>query len=242
MELQDKVVVVTGGSGGLGQAICEELDRAGASLIIQYYRSAEAAEALAGRLRQAITVQADVRSQEGVDALFAAADEQGELDGLVNCAGITRDGLVPRMSDADWFDVIDTNLNAAFRTCRAASQRMLLRRAGSIVNIASIAAARCNPGQANYAASKAGLVGLTRSLALELARRSVRVNAVAPGFFDTRMTQVMPARAIDLAKKAIPMRRMGQPEELGGIVRFLMGPQASYITGQVFYVDGGLSV
>jgi len=242
VELQDKVVVVTGGSGGLGQAICEELDRAGASLIIQYYRSAEAAEALAGRLRQAITVQADVRSQEGVDALFAAADEQGELDGLVNCAGITRDGLVPRMSDADWFDVIDTNLNAAFRTCRAASQRMLLRRAGSIVNIASIAAARCNPGQANYAASKAGLVGLTRSLALELARRSVRVNAVAPGFFDTRMTQVMPARAIDLAKKAIPMRRMGQPEELGGIVRFLMGPQASYITGQVFYVDGGLSV
>lgn len=239
MELENKVAVVTGGSGGLGRAICAELAAAGARVAVHYMHSAEAAEALAEQIG-GLAVQADLRAQGDVDRLFDAADGLGELEILVNCAGVTRDGLLPRMSDADWLDVIETNLSSAFRTCRAASQRMMLRRSGSIINITSISASHGNPGQTNYAASKAGLIGLSKSLAKELARRRVRVNAVAPGFFDTPMTRAMPDRAIELAVKAIPMRRMGQPEELAGMVRFLAGPQASYITGHVFYVDGGL--
>ncbi len=239
MELENKIAVVTGGSGGLGRAICTELAAAGARVVVHYMHAAEAAEALAEQIG-GLAVRADLRQQGDVDRLFEAADGLGDLEILVNCAGVTRDGLLPRMSDADWLDVIETNLSGAFRTCRAASQRMMLRRSGSIINITSISASRGNPGQTNYAASKAGLIGLSKSLAKELARRQVRVNAVAPGFFDTPMTRAMPDRAIDIAVKAIPMRRMGRPEELAGMVRFLAGPQASYITGHVFYVDGGL--
>jgi 3-oxoacyl-[acyl-carrier protein] reductase len=240
MELQGKIAVVTGATGGLGRAIALELSAAGATVVAHYNRSEQAAAALVEELGRGAAVKADLRDQAQVDKLFEVADGLGELDILVNCAGVTRDTLLPRMSDEDWLEVLDTNLNAAFRTCRAASQRMMLRRAGSIINVTSISALRGNPGQTNYAASKAGLIGMTKSLAKELARRKVRVNAVAPGFFETPMTNAMPDRALKIALEAIPMRRMGKPEELAGMVRFLAGPAASYITGHVFYVDGGL--
>ena len=242
MELQGRVALVTGATGGLGAAICRDLAAGGAKVLVSYRRSPEAAEALAAELGQgAAPIRADLSTAEGAEALFAAVDAQGDLDILVNNAGITRDGLMPRMSDADWFELMDVNLHASFRTCRAAAQRMMMRRTGSIINIASISAVRGNAGQANYAASKAAVVAMTKCLAKELARRRVRVNAVAPGFFDTPMTQAMPDRAIEVAVSQVPMRRMGKPEELSGMVRFLAGPQASYITGQLFCVDGGLT-
>ena len=242
MELQGQVALVTGATGGLGSAICRDLAAGGAKVLVAYRRSPDAAEALAAELGHgASPIQADLSTGEGVDALFAAVDALGELDILVNNAGITRDGLMPRMSDADWFELMDVNLHASFRTCRAAAQRMMMRRSGSIINIASISAVRGNAGQANYAASKAAVVAMTRCLAKELARRRVRVNAVAPGFFDTPMTQAMPDRAIEIAVSQVPMKRMGEPEELSGMIRFLAGPRASYITGQLFCVDGGLT-
>ncbi len=242
MELDGRIALVTGATGGLGAAICRELTSAGAQVLVSYRRSPDAAATLCEELGGgAQPIQADLSTTEGVDALFAAADAVGDLDVLVNNAGITRDGLMPRMSDADWFELMDVNLHATFRACREAAQRMMMRRSGSIINIASISAVRGNAGQANYAASKAAVVAMSRCLAKELARRKVRVNAVAPGFFDTPMTQAMPERAIEIAVSQVPMRRMGQPEELAGIVRFLAGPRASYITGQLFCVDGGLT-
>lgn len=240
-ELNDQIAIVTGATRGLGRAIALELDRAGAAVVLNCRSNLAAAEEMADSMRRAVVVQADIRSQDGVDALFAAADELGPLQILVNNAGITRDGLLPAMSDEDWIDVLETNTTACFRMCRAASLRMMRTRQGSIINITSISGLQGNAGQCNYSASKAAVIGLTRSLAKELGRRNVRVNAVAPGFFDTDMTRVLPERVIDEAKKRIPMRRVGKPEELAQMVRFLASDQASYITGQTFVVDGGMT-
>jgi 3-oxoacyl-[acyl-carrier protein] reductase len=241
MELQDQVAIVTGASRGLGRAIALELGAAGAKVVVNYRSNQQAAQAVAAAIPGAILCQADVREQAGVDTLFDAADALGPLAILVNNAGITRDTLLPAMSDADWNDVMETNATACFRTCRAAALRMMRTRSGSIINISSISGLRGNAGQCNYAASKAAMIALTRSLARELGRRNVRVNAVAPGFFQTEMTQSLPERVIDEVKKQIPMRRVGDPAELAQMVRFLASSRASYITGQTFVVDGGLT-
>jgi len=241
MELNGKLAIVTGGSRGLGRAIALELGKAGATVIVNFRSNAEAAAEVVAAIGDAHAVQADISTPDGVDALFAAADALGDVSILVNNAGITRDGLLPVMSDEDWLDVIQTNATATFRTCRAASLRMMRQRNGSIINITSVSGIRGNAGQCNYSASKAAVIGLTRSLAKELGRRNIRVNAVAPGFFDTEMTQALPDIVIKEVKKQIPMRRMGTPEELAQMVRFLATDGSSYITGQTFVVDGGLT-
>jgi 3-oxoacyl-[acyl-carrier protein] reductase len=242
MELSGRVAIVTGSSRGIGREIAAELANAGARVVVNYRSKGAEAETFAATLPGAMAVQADVSTSEGCDRLAATAAELGEVDVLVNNAGITMDNLMLRMSDAQWDDVMAINAGGPFRMSRAVLPGMLKRRHGSIVNIVSVSALRGNPGQTNYSASKAAVIGLTRSLALELAKRNVRVNAVAPGFVDTDMTAALTPEQKKLATDAIPMRRMGVPGDIAPIVRFLCGPGAAYITGQVIAVDGGLSV
>lgn len=229
---------MTGGSRGIGRAIALELGRAGATVVVGYRSGAEEAEAVAqetgGR-----ALQADVADPEQARRLV---EEAGALDILVNNAGLTRDGLIARMPDDDWQIVLSTNLSGAFYTCRAAARGMMRRRAGSIVNVTSIVALRGNPGQANYVASKAGLVGLTKSLARELGSRGVRANAVAPGYVTTRLTTELPEELQQQMKTATPLGRFGEPGDIAGAVRFLCSDEASFITGSVLVVDGGLGM
>jgi 3-oxoacyl-[acyl-carrier protein] reductase len=184
-------------------------------------------------------VEADVSDPEQAKALV---DAVGELNILVNNAGVTRDGLIARMSDEDWRVVIETNLSGTFHTCRAAARGMMKRRAGSIVNVSSIVGLHGNPGQANYSASKAGIIGLTKALARELGNRGVRANVVAPGYVDTRLTQVIADEMKELMLANTPLGRFGRPEDIAGAVRFLCSEEASFITGEVLLVDGGLGM
>ena len=184
-------------------------------------------------------VEADVSDPEQAKALV---DTVGELDILVNNAGVTRDGLIARMSDEDWRIVIETNLSGTFHTCRAAARGMMKRRSGSIVNVSSIVGLHGNPGQANYSASKAGIIGLTKALARELGNRGVRANVVAPGYVDTRLTQVIADEMKELMLANTPLGRFGRPEDIAGAVRFLCSEEASFITGEVLLVDGGLGM
>ena len=184
-------------------------------------------------------VEADVSDPEQAKALV---DAVGELDILVNNAGVTRDGLIARMSDEDWRIVIETNLSGTFHTCRAAARGMMKRRSGSIVNVSSIVGLHGNPGQANYSASKAGIIGLTKALARELGNRGVRANVVAPGYVDTRLTQVIADEMKELMLANTPLGRFGRPEDIAGAVRFLCSEEASFITGEVLLVDGGLGM
>jgi len=184
-------------------------------------------------------VEADVSDPEQAKALV---DAVGELDMLVNNAGVTRDGLIARMSDEDWRIVIETNLSGTFHTCRAAARGMMKRRSGSIVNVSSIVGLHGNPGQANYSASKAGIIGLTKALARELGNRGVRANVVAPGYVDTRLTQVIADEMKELMLANTPLGRFGRPEDIAGAVRFLCSDEASFITGEVLLVDGGLGM
>jgi 3-oxoacyl-[acyl-carrier protein] reductase len=240
MDLSGKIAIVTGGSRGIGRAIALALGDAGARVIVNYNRSAEAAaevaEATGGQC-----VQADIGTPEGCATLIAAAEALGGLDIVVNNAGITRDGLMPRMRDEDWSEVLETNLGGTFRMCRAASVLMMRQRRGSIINITSVSGVRGNAGQTNYSASKAAIAGMTRSLARELARRNIRVNCIAPGFVETDMVKAMDPRIIDAAKQAIPMRRLARPEEIAAVVCFLASDLSSYVTGQEWIVDGGMS-
>jgi 3-oxoacyl-[acyl-carrier protein] reductase len=241
MELAGKVAIVTGGGRGIGRAIALELGRAGAKVIVGYTQGAEAAKAVAAELAGAVAVQGDVSAAEGCAALVSAADELGGVDLLVNNAGMTADGLAMRMKDEQWDRVMQVNAGGTFRMCRAAMPVLAKKRDGVIVNLASVAAIRGSAGQVNYAASKAAIVALTRSLALELARRNVRVNAVAPGFVSTDMTSALTPEQVETAVGHVPLGRMGTPEEIAPMVRFLCGPGGRYITGQLFVVDGGLS-
>ena len=184
-------------------------------------------------------VEADVSDPHQAKALV---DTVGELDILVNNAGVTRDGLIARMSDEDWRVVIETNLSGTFHTCRAAARGMMKRRSGSIVNVSSIVGLHGNPGQANYSASKAGIIGLTKALARELGNRGVRANVVAPGYVDTRLTQVIADEMKELMLANTPLGRFGRPEDIAGAVRFLCSDEASFITGEVLLVDGGLGM
>ena len=237
------VALVTGASRGIGRAIAENLAAAGFIVVVNYASSAAAAAEVVAAIEaaggKAWSQQADVGDEQQVEGLFKAVQErQGRLDVLVNNAGITRDGLVLRMKTADWQSVIDLNLTGVFLCTRAASKLMLKARRGRIINITSVVALMGNAGQANYSAAKAGLLGLTRSNAAEFAPRGVTVNAVAPGFIASDMTEKLDREAI---LKMIPLHRLGSPAEVAGAVRFLAAdPAAAYITGQVLQVDGGM--
>ena len=247
MKFEGKTAVVTGGSRGLGRAICLELARGGAGVAFCYAGNEAAAretardiEALGAR---ALAVRCDVSDAAQVDALVKAAVEAfGRIDILVSNAGITRDNLLMRMSEADFDAVINANLKGTFLCMKAVSRLMLKQRYGRIVNLSSVVGLRGNAGQVNYAASKAGIIGMTKSLAKELAGRNVTVNAVAPGFIGTDMTAAMPEAARDAVLASIPMNRMGTAEEAARAVAFLASDEAAYITGQVLAVDGGMSM
>jgi len=236
--LEGKNALVTGGSRGIGRAIALELGSAGASVVVAYRSGKDEAEAVAAEIGGR-AVAADVSSPGAAKALV---DEAGDLDILVNNAGLTRDGLLARMPDEDWRDVIETNLSSVFYTCRAVTRGMMKRRAGSIVNISSIVGVHGNWGQTNYGASKAGIIGFTKSLARELGSRNVRANVVAPGYVKTALTDVLPEEAREAMLGATPLGRLGEPEDVAGAVRFLCSDEAAFITGEVLLVDGGMGM
>jgi 3-oxoacyl-[acyl-carrier protein] reductase len=236
--LEGKTALVTGASRGIGRAVATELAHAGASVVLGYRSGKDEAESLAAELG-ARAVQADVSSAEDAARLV---EEAGDLDILVNNAGLTRDGLLARMSDDDWRVVIETNLSSVFYTCRAVCRPMMKKRAGSIVNISSIVGVHGNWGQTNYAASKAGIIGFTKSLARELGSRNIRANVVAPGYVKTQLTDVLREEATGAMLQSTPLGRLGEPADVAGAVRFLCSDEASFITGEVLLVDGGLGM
>ena len=211
-------------------------------MAVNYRSNADAAEAVAGDVG-GIAVAADVADPEQAKALVERVEsELGDIDALVNNAGLTRDTLIARMSDEDWDAVLDTNLRGTFHMCRAVARKMLRRRTGSIVNLTSVVGLHGNAGQVNYAASKAGIVGLTKSLAKELGNRGVRANAIAPGYIDTELTGVLPEDVRNLILGNTPLGRLGTPEDVAGAVRFLCSDEAGFVTGEVLLVDGGLGM
>jgi 3-oxoacyl-[acyl-carrier protein] reductase len=241
-ELEGRVALVTGGSRGIGLAISELLAEAGARVAVvarNGERAAEAAASLPGSGHAGYAC--DVADGTAVSATVEAVEaDLGGVDILVNNAGITRDNILLRMKDEEWNEVIDTNLRGAFFMTRAVYRGMMKRRDGAIINVSSVVGLMGNPGQANYAASKAGLLGFTRSVARELASRGVRCNAIAPGYIRTDMTADLTEEQTQALLSGIPMQRLGDPADIAGVVRFLAGPSARYITGQVLSVDGGM--
>jgi 3-oxoacyl-[acyl-carrier protein] reductase len=245
MDLQDKVAVVTGASRGIGRAIAIELARRGASVVINYNTSAEAAaqvvEAIEAEDGRAVAVQADVGDfDQAAELINTAVDTFSRIDILVNNAGTTRDQLLMLMKEDDWDVVLRTNLKGVFNCCKAAARKMMRQRYGRIVNISSVSGIAGQGGQTNYAASKAGVIGFTKSLAKELGPRNITVNAVAPGFVSTALTAELPEDLKQQGIEATPLGRMGQPEEVAYAVAFLASDLASFITGEILTVDGGL--
>jgi 3-oxoacyl-[acyl-carrier protein] reductase len=242
--LADQVAIITGSSRGIGKATALALAGVGAKVVVNYARSSEAAEAVVSEIEakggEALALQADVSKADEVDAMIAAAMEKfGRIDVLVNNAGITRDTLLLRMKPEDWQAVIDLNLTGVFLCTRAVSKIMLKQRSGRIINISSVAGLMGNPGQANYSAAKAGVIGFTKTIAKELAPRGITANVVAPGFIATDMTDDL--KNTEEILKYIPLARYGQAEEVAGLIRFLAAdPAAAYITGQTLNVDGGM--
>jgi len=240
--MRDGCVLVTGGARGIGAATAAALAADGWPVAINYRSDADGAEAVARTIRdsggRAEAIQADVRDPAAVSALFSVVEERlGLVLVLVNNAGVRADGLAPQLGDDEWERVLETNLSAAFRATRRALKPMIRARFGRVVNIASVVGPRANAGQANYAASKAGLIGFTKTVAVEVARRGVTVNAVAPGFVETHLTDGVGNGFVE----SIPARRAGTPEEIASCVRFLASDDASYVTGTTLTVDGGLS-
>ncbi len=244
-ELEGKVALVTGSARGIGRAICETLCDMGTEIIVADV-NLEQAQETAGQLgdmfhKEALSIDVDVSKIESVQAMVKKIlDKFGKIDILVNNAGITRDGLLMRMKDDDWQKVIDINLTGSFNCTREVVKVMLKQRSGRIVNIASIIGIVGNVGQANYAASKAGIIGLTKSVAKEIASRGITVNAIAPGFIETDMTKVLAPEIREKLLSNIPLGRLGSPQDVANVVAFLVSDAASYITGQVMVVDGGM--
>jgi 3-oxoacyl-[acyl-carrier protein] reductase len=247
VRLEDKVAVVTGASRGIGRAIAERLAAEGAKVVVNHRASAEQAqevvEAIQANGGEAVAMQADVSDFQQAHEMVQAIQKQfGRIDILVNNAGTTRDTLLMMMKEADWDLVIDTNLKSVFNCCKAAVRGMVRRRSGRIINITSVAGLAGNPGQTNYASSKAGVIGFTKSLAKEVGSRSITVNAIAPGFIPTVLTDVLPDELKQAAIEHTPLGRFGQPEEIAAAVAFFASDEASFITGQTLSVDGGLAM
>ena len=247
MTMNESVALVTGGSRGIGRAICLELARQGAAVAVNYAGNEQAAQETVEACRalgvQAEAFQADVSDPAACESLIAQVKERfGRLDILVNNAGVTRDNLILRLSEEDFDTVLNANLKGAFLCCKEAARRMVRQRYGRIVNLSSVVGLRGNPGQTGYAASKAGVLGLTKAAAKELASRNITVNAVAPGFIETDMTAVLPEKAKTAMLATIPMAAPGQPEDVARAAAFFARPESAYITGQVLCVDGGMAV
>ena len=247
MTMNESVALVTGGSRGIGRAICLELARQGAAVAVNYAGNEQAAQETVEACRalgvQAEAFQADVSDPAACESLIAQVKERfGRLDILVNNAGVTRDGLLMTAKPEDFDKVLDTNLKGAYFCMKAAAKVMMRQRYGRIVNLSSVVGLRGNPGQTGYAASKAGVLGLTKAAAKELASRNITVNAVAPGFIETDMTAVLPEKAKTAMLATIPMAASGQPEDVARAAAFFARPESAYITGQVLCVDGGMAV
>ena len=247
MTMNESVALVTGGSRGIGRAICLELARQGAAVAVNYAGNEQAAQETVEACRalgvQAEAFQADVSDPAACESLIAQVKERfGRLDILVNNAGVTRDGLLMTAKPEDFDKVLDTNLKGAYFCMKAAAKVMMRQRYGRIVNLSSVVGLRGNPGQTGYAASKAGILGLTKAAAKELAARNITVNAVAPGFIETDMTAVLPEKAKTAMLATIPMAAPGQPEDVARAAAFFARPESAYITGQVLCVDGGMAV
>jgi 3-oxoacyl-[acyl-carrier protein] reductase len=247
MLLDNSVALVTGGGRGIGRAIALELARSGAKVIVNYAGRADKAEETVQLIQElggeGVAIQADVSNSEDVDRLIQTAmTTYGKIDILVNNAGITRDTLLLRMKEADWDAVLDTNLKGVFLCTKAVSKGMMKQRSGVIINISSVVGITGNAGQANYSAAKAGIIGFTKSIAKELASRGIRVNAVAPGYISTDMTESLPEEVRKQVLAQIPLARIGSSEEIAKVVVFLASPAASYITGQTLSVDGGMAI
>jgi 3-oxoacyl-[acyl-carrier protein] reductase len=244
MELVNKVAIVTGSGRGIGRMIALELAENGADIVVSDVIDEDAnktVKEIENKGRKAIFIKADVsKSTDAVALIEGTLEKFGQIDILVNNAGITRDNLLMRMSLQEWDSVIAVNLTGAFNCIHAATKTFMKQRSGRIINIASVVGQMGNAGQANYAASKAGIIGLTKSVAKELATRNILVNAVAPGFIQTAMTENLPEKAREMMQSAIPLGRLGQPEDVARAVAFLAGQKSSYITGQILNVDGGM--
>lgn len=246
MKLDGRVCLVTGGSGGIGESICLEMAKQGAIVIINYNSNKQSALEIAQRIGnigfKSEIYKADVSDLDQVIEMVNSVYKKfGKIDILVNCAGITRDNLLMRMSEKQWDDVITTNLNGVFNTSKATVRYMIKQRYGRIINISSIVGIYGNPGQTNYAAAKAGIIGFTKALAKEVGSRQITVNSIAPGFIKTKMTEFL-ADKTSLIEERIALRRLGKPEDVANLAVFLASEEAGYITGQVIAVDGGLAL